>query len=146
MTTHDLPTAAGFLTGEHVRVRARLGVLGRPVEEEQATADTERAALLDLLRSEGLLGGPDVSGEAVVLALHALLARTPCRLVLAAPGDAVGDVRQPNLPGTTDEYPNWRLPLAVPGEVPGSHRPVSLAEFMASDRVRRFAAVFSPLR
>jgi 4-alpha-glucanotransferase len=28
------------------------------------------------------------------------------------PADAVGDVRQPNLPGTLDEYPNWRLPLA----------------------------------
>jgi 4-alpha-glucanotransferase len=29
------------------------------------------------------------------------------------PADAVGDVRQPNLPGTLDEYPNWRLPLAA---------------------------------
>jgi 4-alpha-glucanotransferase len=28
------------------------------------------------------------------------------------PADAVGDLRQPNLPGTRDEYPNWRLPLA----------------------------------
>jgi 4-alpha-glucanotransferase len=30
------------------------------------------------------------------------------------PADAVGDRRQPNLPGTQDEYPNWRLPLADP--------------------------------
>jgi 4-alpha-glucanotransferase len=29
------------------------------------------------------------------------------------PADAVGDLRQPNLPGT-DEYPNWPLPLAEP--------------------------------
>jgi 4-alpha-glucanotransferase len=25
--------------------------------------------------------------------------------------DAVGDVRTQNVPGTTDEYPNWRIPL-----------------------------------
>jgi len=24
----------------------------------------------------------------------------------------IGETRQPNLPGTIDEYPNWRLPLA----------------------------------
>ncbi|SHN47452.1 4-alpha-glucanotransferase [Cryptosporangium aurantiacum] len=146
VTTHDLPTAAGFLTGEHVRVRAELGVLGRSVEEETATAVSERAALLDLIRSEGLLTEPDGSGEETIRALHALLVRTPCRLVLAAPGDAVGDLRQPNLPGTTDEYPNWRLPLAVPGDAPGEHRPVTLEEFRASDRVRRFAEVLAGVR
>jgi len=26
--------------------------------------------------------------------------------------DAVGDRRTQNQPGTTDEYPNWRVPLA----------------------------------
>jgi 4-alpha-glucanotransferase len=47
-----------------------------------------------------------------VRALHGYLCRTPSRYVLAALGDAVGDLRQPNLPGTVDEYPNWRLPVA----------------------------------
>ncbi|MFB9324013.1 4-alpha-glucanotransferase [Cryptosporangium minutisporangium] len=149
VTTHDLPTAAGFLTGEHVRVRAELGVLGRSVDEELASAATERAALIGLLRSEGLLTGPDEPGQATeeaVLGLHALLVRTPCRMVLAAPGDAVGDLRQPNLPGTMDEYPNWRLPLAVPGDAPEEHRPVTLEEFVSSPRVRRFAAVLAQVR
>lgn len=111
VTTHDLPTAAGFLVGEHVRVRAELGLLDRPVEQEAAAARREREALLALLRSEGLLG-PDPSDEEVIVALHALLTRSPSRVVLAAPGDAVEDLRQPNLPGTTDAYPNWRLPVA----------------------------------
>jgi 4-alpha-glucanotransferase len=48
-----------------------------------------------------------------VVALHALLARSRSRLVLVSPYDVVGEVRQPNLPGTVDEYPNWRLPLPV---------------------------------
>ena len=28
--------------------------------------------------------------------------------------DAVGDLRTQNQPGTTDEYPNWRVPLTGP--------------------------------
>ena len=35
---------------------------------------------------------------------------------MASPYDALGEVRQPNLPGTVDEYPNWRIPLPVPLE------------------------------
>ena len=35
--------------------------------------------------------------------------RPPCSGVSLA--DAVGDRRPQNLPGTTDEYPNWRVPL-----------------------------------
>ena len=54
LSTHDLPTAAGFLCGEHVRARADLGLLD-DVPAEQAAADKERAEWLALLRSEGLL-------------------------------------------------------------------------------------------
>ncbi len=124
ISTHDLPTAAGFLRGEHVRVRAELGLLGddpgdgpggaTAVAAEQRRADAERAELLELLRAEGLLaGGEDQDEDAVVVAMHALLARSPCRLRLVSPYDLVGEVRQPNLPGTVDEYPNWRLPLPL---------------------------------
>jgi len=110
ISTHDLPTVPGFLAGEHVRVRAELGVLGRPLEEELAQAQADRAALLALLEAEGL------ADEDPMLALHMLLARTPCRLLMASPYDVLGEVRQPNLPGTFHEYPNWRIPLPVPLE------------------------------
>ena len=45
--------------------------------------------------------------------MHQLLLRTPCRIVLASPYDVLGEVRQPNLPGTTSQYPNWRIPLPL---------------------------------
>ena len=135
MTTHDLPTAAGLLAEEQVRVRAELDQLGVPVEQELARARAERAALLEMLGSTGLL---DRCGGDPVLAMHAALTASPCRLVLAAFGDAVGDLRQPNLPGTVDEYPNWRLPVAD-----GSGRAVPLEELLASDGVRRLAALLS---
>ena len=135
VTTHDLPTAAGLLAEEHVRVRAELDQLGVPVEQELAHARAERAALLEMLGATGLL---DRCGGDPVLAMHAALTESPCRLVLAAFGDAVGDLRQPNLPGTVDEYPNWRLPIAD-----GSGRAVSLEELLDSDGVRRLAALLS---
>ncbi len=114
ISTHDLPTAAGFLRGEHVRVRAGLGLLADEAAE-WARARAERAELVGLLRAEGLLGDGGTEDD-IVVALHALLARTPCRLLLASPYDVVGEIRQPNLPGTVNEYPNWQLPLPVPLE------------------------------
>jgi 4-alpha-glucanotransferase len=126
ISTHDLPTVPGFLAGEHVKVRARLGILTRPVDEEEAAARADRQALLDLLDAEGL-GGTDP-----VPALHELLARTPCRLVMASPYDVLGEVRQPNLPGTCDEYPNWRIPLPLP-----------LEEVMRDPRMRAVARILA---
>jgi 4-alpha-glucanotransferase len=128
VTTHDLPTVAGFLAEEHVRVRHELGQLGVPLEQEQARTREERAELLAMLERTGLL---DAHGD-VAVAVHAALVASPCRLVLAAFGDAVGDLRQPNLPGTVDEYPNWRLPVAD-----GTGRPLPLEELLASPGVRR---------
>jgi 4-alpha-glucanotransferase len=112
ISTHDLPTAAGFLVGEQVRVRAELGQLTGPVAEERARADADRAQLLAMLTAEGLITA-DSSDDEIIVAMHAALARTPCRLVVASLYDVLAEVRQPNLPGTTDEYPNWRMPLGT---------------------------------
>ncbi|UXA07166.1 4-alpha-glucanotransferase [Mycobacterium sp. SMC-2] len=130
LSTHDLPTAAGFLRGEHVRVRADLGLLD-DVPGEQSVADKERAEWLQLLRSEGLLTDPDPDEAAVITAMHRFLAATPSRLKLISPYDVLAEPRQPNLPGTVDEYPNWRLPL-----------PETLDELRADPRVAEIAAVF----
>jgi len=111
VSTHDLPTAYGLLADEQVRVRASLGQLDRPLQDEQRRVQEEKDRLLAMMRAEGLARA-GASEDELVLDMYRLLARTPCRVVLAAPADAVGDLRQPNLPGTQDEYPNWRLPLA----------------------------------
>jgi 4-alpha-glucanotransferase len=41
-------------------------------------------------------------------------ASTPCPLVIVPMEDLLGLDEQPNLPGTTDEHPNWRR--RMPGE------------------------------
>lgn len=124
VTTHDLPPTAGYLAGEHVRLRESLGLLARPVEDELRSAAAEREGWLAELRRVGLLDdGPEDPRDAedperVILALHRYLGRTPSRLLGVALTDAVGDRRTQNQPGTTDEYPNWRVPLAGPDGQP----------------------------
>lgn len=114
VTTHDLPPTAGYLAGDHVRLRDSLGLLTRPVDEELEADRTELAAWMAELRRVGLLEDGDDDPERVVVALYRYLGRTPSRLLGVALTDAVGDRRTQNQPGTTDEYPNWRVPLTGP--------------------------------
>jgi 4-alpha-glucanotransferase len=110
VTTHDLPPTAGFLDGEHVRLRHDLGLLATSYDEELAAHERDMAAWRAALMREGLIDA-DAGTEAVIVALHAYVARTPARLRAVSLADAVGDRRAQNQPGTDQEYPNWRVPL-----------------------------------
>ena len=113
VTTHDLPPTAGYLEGVHVDLRHRLGLLERSLEEEQAEDRRSREEVLADLRRRGLLReGAGVPQQ--VEALHAFLTRTPAKLVGVSVSDLAGDKRVINQPGTDEEYPNWRVPLAGP--------------------------------
>ncbi|GAB7069836.1 hypothetical protein JCM12141A_41250 [Mycolicibacterium hodleri] len=68
--------------------------------------------------------------------MYAYLGRTPSRLLALALPDAVGDVRAQNQPGTTDEYPNWRVKLAGP-----DGREVLVEDVFASSRAAGLAEV-----
>ncbi|BDV32402.1 4-alpha-glucanotransferase [Microbacterium terricola] len=111
VNTHDLPPTAGYLAGEHVALRARLGLLTRSVEDERADAVAERDAMLAALRDRGLLPA-DADEQEIVEALHVHLAASPSWLLGVALVDAVGERRVQNQPGTDREYPNWQVPLA----------------------------------
>jgi len=132
VSTHDLPTALGWLRGEHVKVRGELGQL-RDVGEEWAAWQRERDELVASLRSAALIEA-DADDVRIARAMQQALTLTPSRWIVAAPGDAVGDLRQPNLPGTTDEYPNWRLALTT-----HDGRPIPLDELLADERMARLA-------
>jgi 4-alpha-glucanotransferase len=137
VTTHDLPPTAGYLTGAHIDLRDRLGLLTRSVEEERAVDERERGQWIEYLRAHGLLEG--TGGEQdIVEALHRFVARTSSQLVAVALPDAVGDRRVINQPGTDREYPNWRIPLAD-----DTGTPVLLDDLPRSDRVRRLARILA---
>jgi 4-alpha-glucanotransferase len=144
VTTHDLPPTAGYLAGGHVDLRHELGLLTRPVEQERAADEAARAEVFDLLVGHGLLqpgAGFEHSGADVVEALHRFLVQTPAKLLGVAVADLSGDHRAINQPGTADQYPNWRLPLAGP-----DGKPMLLEDLMTSPWAHRLArSMLSPL-
>jgi 4-alpha-glucanotransferase len=156
LTTHDLPSTAARLSGEHVELRHRLGLLARPLAEEQAEAESDVEEWLGELAGEGLLSispygeGPaadpveSAPGEPLpetVAALHRYLLSTPAELVGVWLPDTLGDPRPQNLPGTSSEYPNWRLPLA---DADGT--PATLEQLTGSPRTAALAAVMNESR
>jgi 4-alpha-glucanotransferase len=141
--THDMPPAASFLTGEQVTIRAKLGLLTRPEAEERAAARADAARWLAMLAREDLLPGQArPTAEEFTIALYAYLTRTPAILIGVSLAEAAGERRPQNMPGTVDEYPNWRIPLTgADGE------PVLLEDLPAHPGVRAVAdAVSAGLR
>jgi 4-alpha-glucanotransferase len=137
--THDVPPAAAFVTGEQVALRDRLGLLTRPADIERAAARDAVAAWQQALVAEGLLpAGPPPGPDEFTVALYGYLARTPSALIAVPLADAVGDRRPQNLPGTVDEYPNWRVPLCD-----GAGRPVLLEDLAGRPDVRAIAGAVS---
>jgi 4-alpha-glucanotransferase len=136
--THDMPPAAAFLTGEQVTIRAELGLLTESEADERTAARAERDGWLAMLAREGLLGTPAggaaVTPEEFTVALYGFLARTPALLIGVSLAEAVGERRPQNLPGTVNEYPNWRIPLAD-----GAGAPVLLEDLPAHEGVRAVA-------
>lgn len=128
VATHDLPTFAGWWQGLDLTVRQGLGKLGDAAfADGQATRERERAALLRLVGD-----GPDLSAR-----VHARIAASPCRLVALQIEDALGMLEQVNLPGTVDEYPNWRRRLPVPvDEIAGNPAFRAHVEALRAERPR----------
>ena len=133
VTTHDLPPTAGYLKLEHVDLREELDLLNEPAKQFRAEVQAEIDQMLALLVSRGYLPqevadglkaacAPDADDaetadrealiQRVVEAMHVMLRDSPSVLVQAALVDGVGEHRTQNQPGTSWEYPNWRIPLA----------------------------------
>jgi 4-alpha-glucanotransferase len=124
VTTHDLPTLAGYWGGKDLELRRSLGFL--PDDGALRNAQEERARdcrrLLEALQAEGLWPRPDEVGSLPAMtaelarAMHLFLARTPCWVVLTALDDVTGELSQTNVPGTLDSYPNWSRKMTLPLE------------------------------
>jgi 4-alpha-glucanotransferase len=130
ISTHDIATFRGWWEGRDLAWRQRLDLYP---SEDQRRADSEgrdrdRQRLLAALQREGL-GVDPADEDALTEAVHRFLARAPSRLMLVQAEDVAAMVEQANLPGTTDEHPNWRRRL-----------PLSVEALLASPLFRRIAA------
>ncbi|MGH9263405.1 MAG: 4-alpha-glucanotransferase [Acidimicrobiales bacterium] len=119
VTTHDLPTVAGLWTGRDVHDQRDIGL--EPNEEgTQALRDK-------LQRLVGV--DDDAPVDEVVAATYTALADAPSMLLTAGLDDALGVEQRPNMPGTIDQWPNWRIAL-----------PFTLEEIEEDPRPRTVAA------
>ena len=150
ISTHDLATLAGWWKAADIRLRAETG---RQSEEDTKAALRERTqdrmALLQALHQAGLLGEPYVAvlsgeqelpqelDEELLRAIHRYGARSSSTLFAVQLDDMLLSQKQANLPGTTSEYPNWRIRTACPLEELGAnHAFSSLAEVLREERPR----------
>ena len=103
VTTHDLPTVAGVVTESDVQAQRAIGT---EPNEEAATA----------LRRKVLAVAGEEDPAAAILGVYQDLARAPCFLLAATLEDVTAVAERPNMPGTTQEWPNWSLALPQPLE------------------------------
>lgn len=141
VTTHDLPPTIGYLAGDHVRIRQSLGLLEDSLEVELQRSHDEQSAWLHRLIEDGLLDEEEAGDPVeIMLALHRFITKTPSKVLLSNLVDVVGERRMQNQPGTIDEYPNWRVPLADP-----SGQVIPLEKIFNADLPKRVAAVMNGL-
>ena len=103
--THDLSTYAGWRSFSDLGLKRSLGI--NPGESDEA----RRHALLML---DEALNGYGIERNDFY-SVVSFLARTRSRLLAIALEDLLGVIDQPNIPGTTNEHPNWRrrMPVAI---------------------------------
>jgi len=119
ISTHDLPTVAGLWTGADLSAQRHLGL-----DPDAAAVDAIRSRL------RALVGLPDDAPlDQVIVGAHRLLAEAASLVVTASLEDALGVEERPNMPGTTDAWPNWSLALPAPLEqVLSDPRVIAVAE------------------
>jgi 4-alpha-glucanotransferase len=140
-TTHDLATLAGFWLGRDIDARRDAGLLPdeSAYQSMRAGRAREKQWLLDLLWELKLLPDwfprdasqvPELVGE-LHNAIVGFLASTPSKLMVLNQEDLLKQVEQQNLPGSTEEYPNWRRKMKC-----------TVEELWTSNEIRDFALMF----
>ena len=135
VTTHDLPPTLGYLEGVHTQLRNRLGLLVEDLDQVLEADRVERERMVSRLNEGGFIHNEEPSEEELVMGFHAYLAASPALLLAVSLVDAVGEKAPQNLPGTSDQYPNWCIPLhGSDGEE------AHIEDLAASEKVHAFLA------
>ncbi len=141
VSTHDLPTLAGFWTHRDINVRKEAGMFDnqQAVMKAVAQREADKESLLQLLKSLYLLpeqcstdvtAYPEVTGK-LHNAVVGFLALTPAKLFILSQEDLFKEADQQNLPGTTTEYPNWSLKMKY-----------TVEELRSDPKARAFSEMF----
>jgi 4-alpha-glucanotransferase len=124
VSTHDLATIAGLWTGGDVAGALAAGLTPN---------EPGMRALRDKVEREAAIPA-DATAETAIELTYRALATAPSRVILATLDDALAVVERPNMPGTTDAWPNWSLALPLPLEKLEEHElPRRIAQAMKRD-------------
>jgi 4-alpha-glucanotransferase len=104
LNTHDMPTFAGFWRGSEIDDQLDLGLID---EAERGAALEQRSQLRQML-SRSVGAGGEVAAGFVRQRLLERLADSPARIVLVTLEDLWLEPEPQNVPGTSDERPNWK--------------------------------------
>lgn len=144
VSTHDLPTLAGWWTGRDLEWRQNLNLYPNdemgPQDRQNRIQDRANliAALEDLQvidSSNAPSQSPATMNRELTLAVQKFLANAPSRIQLIPLEDALEIREQVNIPGTIDEHPNWRQKL-----------PVAIEELCSTESVVQIAEAMQKLR
>jgi (1->4)-alpha-D-glucan 1-alpha-D-glucosylmutase len=112
VTSHDLPTLRGYWQGRDIDLRTCLELFpSKELKDRQiALRKQARKELLDLLNLTN-----DAFTPELVQRLYCYLGQAKSMLLLVPLEDLMNQLDQVNLPGTVQEYPNWRrrLPYSI---------------------------------
>lgn len=122
ITTHDLPTLRGYWQSDDLTLGNKLGIYPEPEILKQLYQDREQSkqGLLESLHQYDCVP-KRIGRKASVLAMsptlnHGLqyyIAESASALLGLQPEDWLDMAAPVNIPGTTDQYPNWRRKLTV---------------------------------
>ncbi|CAM3811574.1 4-alpha-glucanotransferase [Rahnella bruchi] len=135
ITTHDLPTLRGYWQSDDLALGKSLGLYRDEEVLQELYADRARArqGLLDGLHHYDCI--PKKTGRKAALmemtpvlnrGLQRYVADSACALLGLQPEDWLDMDAPVNVPGTSDEYPNWRRKLST-----------SLEEMFADEQVNK---------
>ncbi|HEX2941013.1 MAG TPA: glycogen debranching protein GlgX [Rhodopila sp.] len=116
VSTHDLPTLAGWWAGADIDEKQQLTLLDDAgAARARSDRQAEKIELIALLREERLLEqAVDLTAplpDFVAAAVHGFVSATPALLALVQADDLAGELQAVNLPGTDRERPNWQRRL-----------------------------------
>ncbi|MBP2299057.1 malto-oligosyltrehalose trehalohydrolase [Azospirillum picis] len=140
--SHDLATLRGWWEGDDITLKADKGLYpaADEADKQRARRAADRTALVDALRAAGIalpagLTPDSPYDDSLDHAVHTFLARTNSALAVAQLDDMTREREQVNLPGTTDQYPNWRRKLSMTlEELADAAEPAAVAAILAAAR------------
>jgi len=143
--THDLPSVRGWWKGADIDKRIALDLYPQPemAEGEREARQLDREKMVAAFAGQGLLPAKfpvngrltNAQAEALTLAAHRYLAACRSKLMMVQIEDVLALESQMNVPGTTDQHPNWRTRF-----------PVDVDTFLADKRLKELAALLAKCR